>query len=77
MRGLPWSAASGALFVALNATMRGLALQLDPMQAQFLRYLFGLLVMLPLLLHGPLAEWWPRNPSWAWEPTAAAAATTC
>ena len=62
VRGLLWSAASGALFVVLNATMRGLALQLDPMQAQFLRYLFGLLVMLPLLLHGSLADWWPRNP---------------
>jgi len=61
VRGLLWSAASGALFVVLNATMRGLALQLDPMQAQFLRYLFGLLVMLPLLLHGRLADWWPRN----------------
>ena len=61
VRGLLWSAASGALFVALNGTMRGLALQLDPMQAQFLRYLFGLLVMLPLLLHGRLVDWWPRN----------------
>ncbi len=61
VRGLLWSAASGALFCVLNATMRGLALQLDPMQAQFLRYLFGLLVMLPLLLHGKLADWWPRN----------------
>jgi len=62
MRGLLWSAASGALFVVLNATLRGLTLQLDPMQAQFLRYLFGLLVMLPLLLHGKLVDWWPRNP---------------
>jgi drug/metabolite transporter (DMT)-like permease len=61
VRGLLWAAASGALFSVLNATMRGLAQQLDPMQAQFLRYLFGLLVMLPLLLHGRLADWWPRN----------------
>lgn len=61
LRGLLWSAASGALFSVLNALMRGLSLQLDPMQAQFLRYLFGLLVMLPLLLHGPLAGWWPRS----------------
>ena len=61
VRGLLWSAASGALFCVLNATMRGLALQLDPLQAQFLRYVFGLLVMLPLLLHGRLADWWPRN----------------
>ena len=61
VRGLLWAAASGAVFSVLNAVMRGLAQQLDPMQAQFLRYLFGLLVMLPLLLHGRLADWWPRN----------------
>ncbi len=51
VRGLMWSAASGALFCTLNATMRGLALQLPPLQAQFLRYLFGILVMLPLVWH--------------------------
>jgi drug/metabolite transporter (DMT)-like permease len=61
VRGLLWAAASGVLFSVLNATLRGLAQQLDPMQTQFLRYLFGLLVMLPLLLHGRLADWWPRN----------------
>lgn len=62
VRGLLWSGAAGALFCVLNATMRGLALQLDPLQTQFLRYVFGLLVMLPLLWHGTLASWWPRNP---------------
>ena len=61
LHGLLWAAGSGALFSVLNATMRGLAQQLDPLQAQFLRYLFGLLVMLPLLLHGRFADWWPRN----------------
>jgi drug/metabolite transporter (DMT)-like permease len=61
VRGLLWAAASGVLFSVLNATLRGLALQLDPMQTQFLRYLFGLLVMLPLLWHGTLASWWPRQ----------------
>ena len=61
VRGLLWAAASGVLFSVLNATLRGLALQLDPMQTQFLRYLFGLLVMLPLLWHGTLASWWPRH----------------
>lgn len=45
-----WAACSGALFCLLNATMRGLALQMHPMQTQFLRYLFGVLVMLPLVL---------------------------
>ena len=62
VRGLLWAAASGALFSVLNATLRGLALQLDPMQTQFLRYLFGLLVMLPLLLARPArCDWWPRH----------------
>ena len=61
VRALLWSAASGVLFCVLNATMRGLAQQLDPMQTQFLRYLFGLLVMLPLVLRGRLAAWRPRN----------------
>ncbi len=61
VRGLMWSAASGALFCVLNATMRSLALQLAPMQAQFLRYLFGLLVMLPLVWHAGLKAYRPHN----------------
>lgn len=42
VRGLLWSAAAGLIFSVLNALMRALALHLDPFQAQFLRYLFGL-----------------------------------
>jgi drug/metabolite transporter (DMT)-like permease len=61
VRGLVWSGASGALFCVLNATMRSLAQQLDPMQAQFLRYLFGALVMLPFVLHHGLAAYRPRH----------------
>ena len=61
VRGLLWSAASGALFCVLNATLRSLALQLAPMQAQFLRYLFGLLVMLPLVWHAGLAAYRPNH----------------
>ena len=41
--------------------MRGLTLQLDPFQTQFLRYLFGLLVMLPLVARSGLAAYRPRN----------------
>ncbi len=61
VRGLLWSAASGLLFCLLNATMRGLAQQLPPMQAQFLRYLFGLLVMLPLVLRAPPGAFRPNS----------------
>ena len=63
VRGLMWAAASGAIFCVLNATMRGLALQLHPMQTQFLRYLFGVVVLLPMLLHAGAAAYRPQNPS--------------
>jgi drug/metabolite transporter (DMT)-like permease len=65
VRGLMWAAASGALFCLLNATVRGLTQQLHPLQAQFLRYLFGTLALLPLmlpaLLQGRLRQWWPQS----------------
>ena len=60
-RGLLWATGSGVLFCTLNATMRGLAQQLPPPQAQFLRYLFGFLVMLPLLLRDGVASYWPQH----------------
>ena len=60
-RGLLWAAASGALFCMLNAVIRGLSQQLDAMQAQFLRYLFGILVMLPLMLRSGLASFRPNH----------------
>jgi len=58
---LLWSALAGLLFVVLNAIMRGLAIALDPFQTQFLRYLMGLAVMLPLVLRGGLAAYRPKN----------------
>ena len=60
-RGLAWAAASGIVFVLLNSTMRVLTLQLDPFQTQFLRYLFGGLVMLPLILRSGVSAWMPRQ----------------
>lgn len=53
-RGLLWTVGSGLFFCLLNALMRALAQAVDPMQAQFLRYAMGLLVLLPLVLwRGP------------------------
>jgi drug/metabolite transporter (DMT)-like permease len=60
-RALAWAVTAGILFVVLNVLMRGLALQLDPYEVQFLRYLMGLAVMLPLMLRGGLANYKPRN----------------
>ena len=60
-RGLLWSAAAGLVFCLLNTLMRALALTMDPFQAQFLRYLFGMLVLLPLVARAGLAAFRPKN----------------
>ncbi len=61
LRGLMWSTVAGLLFVLLNTLMRKLAMQLDPFQTQFLRYLAALGVMLPLMARGGWAAWRPKN----------------
>lgn len=61
VRGLLWSMTAGLLFVFLNALMRGLALQLDPFQTQFLRYLAGCVVLLPFVLRAGVAAYRPQN----------------
>ena len=49
-----WAIAAGLIFSLLNTQMRVLTFQFDPFQTQFLRYLMGLAVMLPLVLRsGP------------------------
>jgi drug/metabolite transporter (DMT)-like permease len=60
VQGLLWALASGILLCSLNTVVRSITLNLNVYQSLFLRYLFGLLVMLPLLRHG-LAEVIPRN----------------
>ena len=61
VRALLWSATAGLLFVVLNSIMRAVALTLDPFQTQFLRYLMGLAVMLPLMARSGLAAYRPKN----------------
>ena len=61
LRGMLWTIAAGMLFSVLNATMRAMALELDSYQTQFLRYLFGLVVMLPLVLRAGVATYWPND----------------
>ena len=61
VRALLWSATAGLLFVVLNSIMRAVALTLDPFQTQFLRYLMGLAVMLPLMARSGLAHYRPKN----------------
>jgi drug/metabolite transporter (DMT)-like permease len=60
-RGLLWATASGVFFCLLNAVMRALTQELQPFQAQFLRYFFGLLVLLPVLLRRGLGNYMPQR----------------
>jgi drug/metabolite transporter (DMT)-like permease len=61
VRALLWSATSGLLFVVLNTMMRGLSIALDPFVTQFMRYLMGVLVMLPLMARSGIASFKPVN----------------
>ncbi len=60
LKGLLWASAAGFVFQILNSLMRVMALQLDPFQAQFLRYLMGLVVLLPLVWRHGLAAYRPK-----------------
>ena len=50
-RGMLWMVGGGLCFSLLNTLARALSQQMDVYEAQFLRYLMGLVVMLPLV-------WW-------------------
>jgi drug/metabolite transporter (DMT)-like permease len=60
-RGILWALAAGLVFTFANASMRGLTLGMAPMQAQFLRYAVGLLMLLPLLVSPGLAALRPQS----------------
>jgi drug/metabolite transporter (DMT)-like permease len=60
-RALMWAVLSGVLFVVLNGLLRGLTIALDGFQTQFLRYVCGLLVMLPFIIRSGLGAYRPHN----------------
>ncbi|MEI8301800.1 MAG: DMT family transporter [Burkholderiales bacterium] len=60
-RAIFWAVSSGILFALLNTLMRAMTLQMDPFQTQFLRYLAGLLVMLPLVLRAGWSAYRPKG----------------
>lgn len=61
LRGMLWMLLSGLLFSLLNTALRAMALQLDPFETQFLRYLLGTLVMLPLVLRAGWRAYHPKG----------------
>lgn len=61
LRGLAWAALAGILFVLLNTLTRVMTLQLHPLQAQFLRYAFSVVAMLPLVWRFGMADFMPQR----------------
>jgi drug/metabolite transporter (DMT)-like permease len=61
VQGLLWSMAAGLCFVLLNTMTRYLTTQIPPLQSQFLRYLCGVIVLLPLVWRSGYAAWKPRH----------------
>jgi drug/metabolite transporter (DMT)-like permease len=61
IRGLVWVALAGFQFVVLNTLVRALTLHMHPSQAQFLRYVFSVAVMLPLVMRAGFAAYWPQR----------------
>ena len=60
-KGMLWMAAGGFLFSILNTIVRSIAMQMDPVEVQFLRYLFGLIVMLPWVFKAGPRNYWPTD----------------
>jgi drug/metabolite transporter (DMT)-like permease len=56
-----WATAAGFTFAVLNTLLRKLTFQVGALETQFLRYAFGLVVMLPLILRAGLAAYRPHN----------------
>ena len=61
LRGMLWTVAAGLVFTFLNTTMRMLTIDLPPFETQFLRYFFGIVVMVPFVLRGGLAAYRPNG----------------
>jgi drug/metabolite transporter (DMT)-like permease len=60
-KGMLWMAVGGFLFSILNTIVRSIAMQMDPFEVQFLRYLFGLIVMLPWVFQAGPRNYWPTD----------------
>ncbi len=50
LKGIGWMLLSGFLFVGVTGIVRHLGTDMSPMQAAFIRYAFGLVLVIPLLL---------------------------
>ena len=61
LHGIAWMIASGFVFALLNALLRVLALQMNPLEVQFLRYFAGLVAMSPFIVRVGLRAYNPNG----------------
>ena len=59
LRGMAWMMLSGLLFICLNTILRGLAMEMNALEVQTLRYVFGGLVIFPLVIGSGKRAWMP------------------
>ncbi len=50
LKGIAWMALTGVLFVAVTGVVRHLGSDMNPVQAAFIRYAMGVVIMAPLIL---------------------------
>ncbi|MGB7184922.1 MAG: DMT family transporter [Burkholderiaceae bacterium] len=61
IKSLLWAAGAGLTLATMNAVMRLMTQQIDSFQAQFVRYAFGLSILIPILLKGSIRRLKPHS----------------
>ncbi len=61
-KGIAWMALAGVLFVAVTGIVRHLGSDMNPVQAAFIRYAMGIVIMTPLLLRVRWSRFVSRRP---------------
>mgnify|MGYP004000494305 CR=1 FL=1 len=61
IRGIAWMALAGILFAAMTGIVRHLGTDMNPIQTSFIRYAFGIVLMVPVFLRLSRAEMRSNN----------------
>jgi drug/metabolite transporter (DMT)-like permease len=61
LRGMAWVMLSGLIFVCLNTILRGLAMEMNALEVQTLRYIAGGLALAPLVVRGGARAFMPAS----------------
>lgn len=61
LKGIGWMVLSGLLFAAVTGTVRHLGSDMNAVQGAFIRYLFGVALVVPVLWRMSAVRRWPRR----------------